>query len=205
MELSRDVKTKLQHHFTEVADMPLLSFFFRTCPTIIHHHTPSRTSAHTITSSPVSHHREHDHTVIMPFTMQVKKAVSGGKLVELGDMWLAFYSRLPARVRAEIQQPSTLPLVAALLEDHYHTLLHTLLPDVFQFVPTARSKAIRSVAKQVDDCMRAALNGYDPEFVHMAVTHASAFGFVCLKSHITHFTLCNDWLAKITYSVFRHT
>lgn len=124
MELSRDVKTRLQHHFTEV-----------------------------------------------------KKAVSGGKLVELGDMWLAFYSRLPARVRAEIQQPSTLPLVAALLEDHYHTLLHTLLPDVFQFVPTARSKAIRSVAKQVDDCMRAALNGYDPEFVNMAVTHASAFGF----------------------------
>jgi hypothetical protein len=89
-----------------------------------------------------------------------------------------FYGGLSPPLRAELQSPAVLPLVADTLRAHFDRLVRELIPDVFQFIPTARTKELRSFAKQLDESARTALKDFDPAFSAMTLSILNSFGHV---------------------------
>ena len=106
-------------------------------------------------------------------------ATSAARISELPDIWADFWSTLSPEHRAELAQPAVLAVTEDKDRAIYSHMLSLIIPDVFQHIPAALTKAIRSFAKGADGYMRQALGGYDAGFVDIKARAAADFGQVC--------------------------
>eukprot|EP00037_Helgoeca_nana_P024969 m.268427 g.268427 ORF g.268427 m.268427 type:complete len:367 (+) comp26806_c1_seq13:421-1521(+) len=87
-----------------------------------------------------------------------------------------FWGALPEATRTGLSDAAAVEAQEQLDGAFYETLIHRLLPDIFEMLETERTKEIRSFAKQVEQWVVAAVEGFPENFVAAKKRAVMQFG-----------------------------
>ena len=101
-----------------------------------------------------------------------------GRVSDFQEYFCLFFQGESLTYKSELNSNEIVNVVVNCFNEHYNGLLRKLIPDVFQFISTTKTKELRNFAKQLNDCARKAFQGYDQYFTVQMTSVLNAFGYV---------------------------